>query len=219
MGNNQFTGPLYVLSSGQLFGRLTVIRKAEGPGNKYVCLCSCGETCSIPARRLQRSDRLATRSCGCAVKLHGGDKEHPEYSSWRNMRRRCLNPDARDYRHYGGRGIKICQRWLDSFVWFLVDMGPRPGPGYSIERIHNDGNYDPGNCCWATPHEQMRNMRFNRLITINGETLCVAEWAERSGLGTRTIFRRIQYSWPAEDLLSPPDHRRRHHPRQSKKVA
>ncbi len=135
-------------------------------------------------------------------RLHGWG-EHPEYSCWNNMKHRCLKPHARDYRNYGGRGITICQRWLDSFIWFLVDMGPKPGPGYSIDRIDNDGNYEPGNCKWSTNREQQRNTRANRLITINGETRCVAEWAELSGVSTAILLRRLRRNCPLDRLLMP----------------
>lgn len=112
------------------------------------------------------------------------------------MKKRCLNPAERYYFNYGGRGITVCARWLHSFENFYADMGPRPA-GASIDRIDSNGNYEPGNCRWATRHEQARNMRSNRRVTIDGETLTVAEWSLRSGIGQATIGVRIRNGWEA----------------------
>lgn len=113
------------------------------------------------------------------------------YRIWIAMRSRCNNPKTANYDKYGGRGIKVCERWDNSFAHFLADMGERP-PGLSIEREDNDGNYKPGNCRWATRSEQGRNMRRNRMVTHNGETLCMAAWAERLGIRWDTLYRRIK---------------------------
>lgn len=116
---------------------------------------------------------------------------------------RCYDPGRHEYPRYGGRGITVCERWRISFEAFYADMGPRPSPQHSVERIDNSGNYEPGNCKWATPLEQQRNTRFNRLITFRGETLCLAEWAGRVGVLPKTLGKRIR-KWPLERALTTP---------------
>ena len=118
------------------------------------------------------------------------------------MKARCLNTNAPNYTSYGGRGITICERWM-SFVNFLADMGERP-PGTSLDRIDNDRDYCPDNCRWATPRQQSRNTRIARLITFNGETMRVVEWAERLGLNEYIIRSRLKYGWSVERALTRP---------------
>lgn len=132
----------------------------------------------------------------------------PEYEAWRSIKRRCLSPTAKHYEDYGGRGITICPKWRDSFPAFLRDVGYRPGPKYSIDRINNNGNYEPGNVRWATRCEQMRNTRVNHLLTANGVTLTVTEWAEKLGVTPATLFARIRTGWPIELTLSTPNLRK-----------
>lgn len=122
---------------------------------------------------------------------------------WFGMKQRCNNPKHEAYARYGGRGIKICERW-ESFQNFMEDMGPRPGPEYSIERLNNDLGYEPSNCKWATRTEQSRNTRNNRRLTYNGETLCVSEWAERFGLHHNRITKRLESGWSVEEALTTP---------------
>lgn len=136
----------------------------------------------------------------------------PEYSVWRSMKSRCLNTSNAHFADYGGRGISVCDRWLHSFVNFLADMGPRPagvGKGgralYSIERKNNDGDYEPGNCKWATRTEQMRNRRTARLLAANDETRTMAEWAESVGLDQEVFRKRIDVrGWTVEEALTIP---------------
>jgi len=104
-----------------------------------------------------------------------------EYISWIGMFQRCNNPNDRGYSNYGGRGIKVCDRWFQSFENFLADMGKKPTPSHTIDRIDNDGNYTPENCRWATMQEQCRNRRNNRRITFQGKTLCIIEWLKLQG--------------------------------------
>jgi hypothetical protein len=128
----------------------------------------------------------------------------PEYRSWRHMHDRCLNANDQDYSNYGGRGISICQRWLDGFENFLADMGPRPSPKHSLDRIDNDGPYSPENCRWATQCEQMRNTRRTRLLTHDGLTLPLTDWAVRLGIHKASLRERLMRGWPIDLALSTP---------------
>jgi hypothetical protein len=183
--------------TGQRFGRLVAIEIIARPGNTtWRCKCDCGGESTSGGSDL-RSGRV--ESCGCIrreraatvlAKLntrHGLSKAGPngrgtpEYAAWARMRRRCETPTDRVYRHYGGRGITVCQRWRESFEAFLADMGPRPGSNLSLDRLDVNGNYEPGNCRWATQSEQMRNTRRNRYVLVDGARVCVSEAAERLG--------------------------------------
>jgi hypothetical protein len=152
-----------------------------------------------------------TRSCGCLrgelnrqrTLTHGLSDAIPEYHVWMGMRARCLNPRQRVYPRYGGRGIAICPSW-DDFEVFLADMGLRPSSKHSLERIDNDGPYSAENCRWATQSEQMRNTSSNRLLTCCGETRCMTEWAEVTGLKVATIHARLRRGWTDEQTLHAP---------------
>lgn len=148
---------------GMVVGRLTVISHVGGL--KWLCVCECGE--QITAFRSNLVTGRST-SCGCRrketlsrVRTTHGKRSSSEYRVWLGMKQRCLNPKNPSYSYYGGRGIRVCDSWVGSFEMFLSDMGPRPSLAYSIDRRNNDGNYEPGNCIWATHTEQMNNTRRN----------------------------------------------------------
>ncbi len=129
-------------------------------------------------------------------------KKKPElYSVWQGMRRRCRNPNAKQWSDYGGRGISICERW-NEFRHFIADMGPRK-PGYTIERINNNGNYEPTNCRWASRKEQLRNRRVTLYVTIDGVRHLAKDLADLSGLKVDTIMERAQSGLPYQELISP----------------
>src|SRR5216684_698369 len=162
--------------------RLTVIARYGTTSNgeaRWLCICDCGNHCLVSAYKLKTGH---TKSCGCIQSevtilrnqstLTHGCSRNPEfrstYKAWDSMKQRCCNPNDHAYKDYGGRGIKICERWINSFENFFTDMGVRPigmtgkRPTYSIDRIDNDGNYTPTNCRWATGHQQQTNQRRSR---------------------------------------------------------
>lgn len=136
-----------------------------------------------------------------AARVRSARHRRPERHIRVLMIQRCHNPNSPKFHHYGGRGIEVCQRWRESFDAFLEDMGPRPSPEHEIDRIDNDGNYEPGNCRWATRREQMENTRRTRLVTIDGETKCIARWGRE--LGVSTFKYRINRGESPEDAARP----------------
>ena len=169
---------------GKIFGKLTVIGMVRP--NVWECKCECGKTCIKHTSRILPGHH---KSCGCSMGMqkHGSAKRNGrtvEYQTWININHRCIDSENS---LYGGRGIKVCDRWVESFENFLSDMGTRPSPNHSIERIENSGDYEPGNCKWATPVEQAANRRTNINIEYKGEVLIVAEWARRFGMSKSGI--------------------------------
>lgn len=169
---------------GRKYGRLTILEVTGARENgrlRYSCTCRC-ECGTIKDYRTDALTIGKTKSCGCfnaelaAVRnrRHGGARRVtgrlPEYKVWEGMKRRCFNENEQNYERYGGRGITICERWLgtDGFGNFYADMGPRPSPYHSIDRINNDGNYEPGNCRWATDAQQRANKRPRARLSSAG---------------------------------------------------
>ncbi len=126
-----------------------------------------------------------------------------EYKSWQHMRDRCLNTQSDNWYRYGGRGISVCDQWKD-FSVFYRDMGPKPSPKHTIERIDNGGNYTPENCRWATRMEQLRNTSRSRRITAHGITLTLSQWAEKTGIHRKTISERLDTGWTVENAVGVP---------------
>lgn len=140
---------------------------------------------------------------GCTQKAKR-NSQHPEwrsYSVWNQMIQRCTNPNVKGYENYGGRGIEVCERWRN-FENFYHDMGA-PQLGRSIDRINNDGNYEPGNCCWASRKQQNTNRRNRREITHLGFTMSLTEWARHLGVPRRLLQVRMDRGWPVEKMLNP----------------
>lgn len=130
-------------------------------------------------------------------------KDFPEYRVWAEMRRRCRNSKRKDFVNYGGRGITICARWED-FHAFLSDMGPRPSSTYSLDRINNDGDYEPGNCRWVTRLEQNNNKRTSRILEFGGRSLNLAGWGRTLGIPAHILSWRIRNGWSVSRALSQP---------------
>jgi len=186
---------------GQKFGRLTVISRAENGKTgqpRWNCKCDCGGKTITLGGDLRSG---GTKSCGCLQRellvmkntTHGMGKT-PIYKNWKDMRKRCLNPSSREYKHYGGRGITVCDRWM-KFENFYGDMGEKPN-GTSIDRIDNNKGYSPDNCRWATQKEQTRNQRTNRIIKYEGKEQCLAVWAEELGIKYTTLWHRLEKYLP-----------------------
>lgn len=179
---------------GSRFGRLVIIGDApKGPhGKRRVCVrCECGTT---KVMYLASVLRPSTISCGCHNRrqhtIHGLS-QHPLYAVWSTMRARCSNPNHDSFEHYGGRGIRVCERWGRSFEAFYADMGPTWRPRLTLDRIDNDANYEPGNCHWATPKVQALNTRRTRWLETPWGRLTIREAAERSGLNYFTLRSRL----------------------------
>lgn len=198
--------------TGHRFGRWQVIDRAvQGRAGRtaWNCVCDCGNKKVVVTKTLRNG---ISQSCGCLMKeivsatniKHGhyrGRKRSPEYSVWVGIKQRCFDSNMNIYPYYGGRGITMCDRWKNDFLLFLKDMGTRPSKNHSIDRIDNNGNYEPGNCKWSTRSEQMRNKRNSRYITINGETLHTKEWAEKLGIKAATINMRINRGWSLREAV------------------
>lgn len=200
---------------GTTWGRLTVVSRVGVTDNgkaTWLCRCACGEERVVAGKWLRSGN---TRSCGClqrekasarakkGIAVTHGRSKTPEFCAWGDMVERCRCPTNRAYKHYGGRGITVCDRWLESFENFYADMGDRPSNKHSLDRINNDGPYSPENCRWATWAEQSRNRRNNRYVTYNGETKTVQDWAEAVGVTHSTMRRRLSL-WSIEQAIESP---------------
>jgi hypothetical protein len=208
--------------TGQRYGRLVVLepikktpQKRRGFRKYWLCRCDCGNEKYVEHGHLRSGD---TRSCGClrrevsaARQRTHGYSHTRTHNIWQSMRQRCNNANAPAHSDYGGRGIQICDRWVNSFENFLADMGECPSDSHTIDRIDNNKGYSPENCRWATMKEQTRNTRRNRILEFDGKSLCLQEWAEITGLKRTTIAERINRGWTVEEALTTPILRRKFH--------
>src|SRR5258706_5225704 len=181
--------------AGMRFGRLVVIRK--DPERRYgktcwFCRCDCGTERSVANRSLTAG---LTKSCGCRTReatkarsIQHGMTDTPEHHIWRQMIQRCTNPNNKNFKYYGGRGIAVCDRWR-AFSAFYADMGPKPSPSHTVERKDANGNYEPNNCVWATRAEQNLNTRAARYWIVNGEQYSsISSAAEANGVSETQIY-------------------------------
>ena len=192
--------------SGEKIGRWTILLSGSFRKEEMVpCKCDCGTSRHVRAANLEK--RLS-KSCGCARKesctsklsTHGLSKT-PLYRVWKGMRKRCLNPKEPGFHNYGGRGVSVCNRW-NEFANFDKDMGSSYGRGMFIERIDNDGNYEPKNCRWATRKEQNRNKRDTIYLTYRGTTMPLVSWCEKLGVNYWTAHQRYHSGFSSKEILS-----------------
>lgn len=207
--------------TGNKHGRLFVVSRAKNYISKkgktaarWNCLCECGTKTIVTSSNLRSK---GTASCGCLQKenlkiasvTHGesvNGKSTSEHRAWKALNGRCYNKNSKKYQDYGGRGITVCNRWkgIDGFSNFLFDVGRRPTPLHSIDRKNNNGNYNPKNCKWSTKKEQGRNKRNNKILTFDGKSFCVSEWAEITGISSLVINLRLFRGWKVKRALTTP---------------
>lgn len=194
-----------LIEPGARFGRLVVLRRESLIcGSRWLVLCDCGASKSVAQRSLRSG---SVKSCGCLRRekliqrnATHGRTDTPLYLVWGTMFNRCYRPSHKGYKNYGGRGITVCDRWK-SFENFLADMGERPSPTHSLDRIDPNGNYEPGNVRWSTKQEQCRNKRNNRTLVIDGVSKCIADWCDFFGTNKKWAYDRIRRGWSQEDAV------------------
>lgn len=175
--------------SGQKFGRLTVIKRGENNKHglpRWECKCDCGKITLVSGQHL-REEKV--KSCGCLKKSKINNKRL--YRIWGSMKNRCENPNRRDYKYYGARGIKICDEWHDFLTFYEWAINNGYSDTLTLDRKDVNGSYEPSNCKWATVKEQGNNRTNNHLITYNGETKTIAQWAEERNINHDTLYSRI----------------------------
>lgn len=208
--------PLIEILTGARFGRLVCISDEiqMHSGQRSVrCRCDCGTERLFNIYSLNKG---TTKSCGCykrdkaaAAKRTHGMRHSREYNTWRGMRERCTNSLHKDYHSYGGKGVKVSPRWVDSFETFISDMGRCPA-GLTLDRIDSNGDYTPENCRWADSTTQTANRSVNIMVTIDGETLPISVWARKFGLKRQSVLKRYHASGDAMfalELAPNPNHR------------
>lgn len=194
---------------GKRFGALVVLARApDAPcrARKWMCMCDCGQQRVAYGGSLR--DGIAI-SCGCRrgdrLKVHGLTMT-PEHKIWASMLGRCSNPNQISYKHYGARGVVVCDEWKSSFIRFLADMGERPSSKHSIERIDPNGNYEPKNCRWATSGEQANNKRNTRYVNYRNQRMALADAVRLAGsvIHYESAWIRIKWGWDVAIALETP---------------
>lgn len=197
--------------TGKVVGRWLVIAPAanRGKNTRWLCRCTCGNERLVNLGSLQNNE---SQSCGCLraellvkSKFKHGESHNPlpspEYSTWRSLITRCYDPKRENYKNYGGRGITVYPEWRESFAAFLTYVGRKPSPEHSINRINNNGNYEPGNVEWATPLDQSKNREYTIRLSIDGESKTISEWSKISGISHLTIYNRIKKGWEEKEAV------------------
>ena len=197
---------------GQRFGYLVVLRR-EGRHRKYAvwrCACDCGKECVARSDRLRHGRKKACGISGHHWKEYLKDRppsfttQHPdEYASWRKMHERCADKHRHNYKNYGARDIKVCERWK-VFENFFIDLGPKPTKVHTLERVDNDGNYEPTNCRWATREEQRRNMTCSVYVEHNGQRRLLMDVVAEIGVKRAVVSGRLKMGWPLDKALLTP---------------
>ena len=193
---------------GKSFNRLTVehrLKNSKSSRARWLCRCICGNRSIVTSSDLTSGH---IKSCGCynlenvkTINRTHGRSRTKVYEAWGNMRRRCYDKTNPGYKTYGAMGITVCDEWRKSFEAFYADMGEPPSPGHSLDRIDYTKGYSPENCRWATISEQANNKSVNRLITYNGKTQNVAQWANEIGISKSTMHIRFK-RWSVEDAIT-----------------
>jgi hypothetical protein len=195
--------------TGLVFGKLRVISQVGATNRQmfWLCECGCGTICTVRGGNLKNGH---TTTCGCygrhSRETHGhtkGGKVSSTYGIWATMIWRCHNPNSQSFYLYGQRGVTVCERWRSSFSNFLADMGERP-KGLELDRIDNNGHYEPNNCHWVPRHENMMNRRNTAVLTVGNETHSVYEWSKKLGFSTGVLRYRIKQGWPPECVVGVP---------------
>ncbi|HDR0611642.1 hypothetical protein [Pasteurella multocida] len=193
------------------YGRLTLLEPMRRTRDKHKCICDCGNILFVRLNSLKSGN---TKSCGCLKKeltsqcfSKHGKKFTPEYTSWQLMKDRCLNKNNKTYKYYGGRGIKVCSEWIDSFERFFLDMGEKPSKHHTLDRINTNGDYSRENCRWASKKEQVRNRHNTKMIKYKNETRPLAEWCEILGLDYANTNKRLFRKWTIERAFTEPKRR------------
>jgi hypothetical protein len=193
--------------SGERFGRLVVVAIDSHKPRRWACICDCGNRTVVDNGNIRSGH---TKSCGCLARdsrTTHAQSYTSEYKTWKNIKSRCYFQKGPNFKVYGGRGIRVCDRWLygedgkTGFGCFISDMGPRPSREHSIERLDVNGNYEPSNCEWATKKKQCRNTRANRIVYYKGKRQTLAEAVETSGLKYNTVIHRLLKGWSIDDAL------------------
>lgn len=197
-GRDEF-GSWKLLGEGEPYQRKTEAGRGHGRQRTALCRCECGTERNIPIQILKtgRSSHCGCRNGENNSEIHGSHlmSGTPEYKAWAHLKARCLNSNDGSFADYGGRGISVCDRWRNSFEAFFEDMGLRPSDSHSIDRIDVDGDYEPGNCRWATDIEQAQNKRDTRWVDFRGERMALREVCRQTGLDAKykLIHARVAY--------------------------
>jgi hypothetical protein len=207
------TGYPLKVNEGDRYGRLTIIRedKKKEKSRWFLCKCDCGDEKSLRLNDLRRG---SIKSCGCllretsaARKIKHGACETRLYSIWAHMKQRCLNEDNQDYKYYGGRGIIVCKEWMDfqSFNVWAIENGY--DDSLTIDRIDNNGNYEPSNCRWSSREDQVNNTRKTINICYEGKTKSLKQWSKILGMKYTTLYRRLSKGWSVDEAFTSPSNK------------
>lgn len=189
---------------------LRAVSDARTESRVAIACLVCGQTRRVkPSVLADGRGKYCSKACqGIGRRTHGETIDQanpsPEYRTWTGIKTRCLNPNDRGYPRYGGRGITICDRWRDSFEAFLADVGRRPSPAHSIDRINNDRGYEPGNVRWTTADVQSRNRRTVVRITYGEKTMTLHDWGVEIGISASTLKQRLRLGWSVERAFTTP---------------